>query len=246
MSGAVIVDQHVARALNEVARKIGQAREVDEVLDSIIAAILQSLPEIDQAGISVMHRDGRIETRASSGSLVTDLDQIQFTLHEGPCVDAMDPAIPDDVVRVDDARHEQRWPRYIGDAVAAGMRSQLGLRLYTEEKTIGGLNLYSTSTDVISRDTELMAELFATHAALALGRVRKEAELVHAIGTRGLVGQAIGIVMERHQISSERSFEYLVRVSQTSNTKLRDLALQMIDEYETIGSGEDSGDNPPA
>jgi GAF domain-containing protein len=233
LRGAVIVDEEVARALISVARRIGQARQVDEVLDSIVSVILQSLPEIDHAGITVVHRDGRIETKAWSGSLVTDLDDIQFALNEGPGIDAIDPAIRQDVVRVDNVRHEQRWPRYIKAAVDAGLCSQLGLRLYTEENTIGALNLYSTSTEVISSDTELMAELFATHAALALGRVRKEAELVSAIGTRGLVGQAIGIVMERHRISSERAFEYLVRVSQTSNTKLRDLALQMIAEHDS-------------
>lgn len=225
-----MLDERVARALIDVARKIGQAREVDEVLDSILAAILHSLPEIDHAGISVTHRDGRIVTRNWSGTLVTDLDEIQLELGEGPCVDAMNPSIPDDLVRVDHARHEQRWPRYIPRAVECGLRSQLGLRLYTEEQTIGGLNLYSTSTDVISHDTALMAELFATHAALALGRVRVQAELESAIGTRGLVGQAIGIVMERHQLDADRAFEYLVRVSQDSNTKLRDLAVLLIDE----------------
>jgi len=199
------------------------------------------LPEIDQAGISVTHRDGRIETRTWSGALVTDLDEIQFKLGEGPCVDAMNPSIPDDIVRVDHARHEQRWPTYIPQAVGCGLRSQLGLRLYTEKKTIGALNLYSTSTDVISRDTELMAELFATHAAMALGRVRKETHLATAIGTRGLVGQAIGVVMERHRIGSERAFEYLVRVSQTTNTKLRDLAVHIVT---TTDSGGRTADLP--
>lgn len=80
-----------------------------------------------------------------------------------------------------------------------------------------------------------MAELYATHAATALGRVRKETALVSAIGTRGLVGQAIGIVMERHKIGSNRAFEHLVRVSQTTNTKLRDLATQIVSGSRDFG-----------
>lgn len=235
-----MLDANVTRDLIRFARKLGQAREVDEVLNSIISSILESLPEIDQAGISVTHRDGRIVTRTWSGALVTDLDEIQFQLGEGPCVDAMNPEIPDDVVRVDNARHEQRWPNYIPRAIGCGLKAQLGLRIYTEKATIGGLNLYSTSTDVISHDTELMAELFATHAALALGRVRKETHLVSAIGTRGLVGQAIGIVMERHRIGSDRAFEYLVRVSQSSNTKLRDLAVHIVSAAEDAKAAKPS------
>ncbi|MCW2783714.1 MAG: hypothetical protein JWP74_231 [Marmoricola sp.] len=225
-----MLDAKVTRALNQVARDLGHARELDEVLNTIVASVVQSLPEIDHAGISVTHRDGRIETKVWTDDLVTDLDQLQYDLDEGPCVDAMNTAIPGDIVRVDDARHEQRWPVYIPRAVQAGLRSQLGLRLYTEAETVGGLNLYSTSTDAISHDTELLAEMFATHAALALGRVRTETNFISAMGTRALIGQATGIVMERYDLDAERAFDYLVRVSQTSNTKMRDVAAQLVAE----------------
>lgn len=118
-----MLEDNLTRELIHLTRRTGEAREVDEVLNSIVSSILESLPEIDQAGISMSHRDGRIVTRTWSGALVTDLDDIQFQLGEGPCVDAMNPQIPDDIVRVDYARHEQRWPAYIPRAVGCGLTS---------------------------------------------------------------------------------------------------------------------------
>ncbi len=44
------------------------------------------------------------------------------------------------------------------------------------------------------------------------------------------VARAIGIVMERFQLNEERAFHYLVRVSQTSNVKLRHVALELVQE----------------
>jgi GAF domain-containing protein len=226
-----VLNRVIIDALNQVARELEHSRDVDELLDAIVVSIRESLPEIDHAGISVTHRDGRIETRAWTGDLVIDLDQLQYDLNEGPCVDAMNPGVPDDVVRVDHARHDQRWPGNIPHALEAGLRAQLGLRLYTEEETVGGLNLYSTSADVISEDTEFLAEMYATHAALALGRIRKETQLVQALGTRTLIGQATGIVMERYDLDAHRAFDYLMRVSQTSNVKIRDLADELVNHH---------------
>jgi len=41
------------------------------------------------------------------------------------------------------------------------------------------------------------------------------------------------MVMERYQISEERAFQFLVRVSSTSNIKLRDIAQELIDTANT-------------
>jgi GAF domain-containing protein len=132
------------------------------------------------------------------------------------------------VVVVEHARHDQRWPNYMPKAVAKGLRAQLALRLYTEEETLGGLNLYSTCSDTVDPDARQMAELFASHAAIALGRARHEHQLNEALASRKAIGQAIGIVMERYQIDEDRAFHFLARASQTSNIKLRLIADEVI------------------
>jgi ANTAR domain len=42
------------------------------------------------------------------------------------------------------------------------------------------------------------------------------------------IGKAVGILMERYRLDSDRAFQLLVRTSQDSNTKLRDVAAGII------------------
>ena len=187
----------------------------------------RSLPGIDHVGISIAHRDGRIETKAGTDRLVWDLDTIQYELDEGPCVHAIK---TEPVTIVNDLRHDQRWPRYVPLAVEHGLKAQMGVRLFADGETLGGLNLYSVAVDHIDPGLAHTAELFAAHAALAFGRARREENLGSALASRKVIGQAIGIVMERYQMEEDRAFQYLVRVSQHSNIKLRDVAQELVDQ----------------
>jgi GAF domain-containing protein len=222
-----VLDTELTALLDDLTRQVGETTDVDSVLEAIAAAARNSLDEVDHAGISIVHRDGTIETRAWTRDLVIDLDKLQYDLGEGPCLDAMHAEA--NVVHVDNVRHDQRWPTFIPQAVNLGLRSQLGVRVYVSDKTVGGLNLYSTSADAISEDSAALAHLFATQAAVALGRVRKVEDLMTALETRTTIGQAIGVLMERYKLDEDRAFNFLTRISQTNNVKLRDIAKSVIE-----------------
>ena len=49
-----------------------------------------------------------------------------------------------------------------------------------------------------------------------------------ALESRLVIGQAQGLLMARHSTSSDKAFAVLVRLSQQSNVKLRDLAAQLV------------------
>ena len=53
-------------------------------------------------------------------------------------------------------------------------------------------------------------------------------ELNQALHNRKLIGQAVGILMERYRIEADAAFQFLVRVSSTSNIKLRDVADEVV------------------
>jgi GAF domain-containing protein len=215
-----------AAALTEAARALDGPRSLEESLDAIVEAARSTVPGFDHVGVSLTHGDGRIETMAGTDQLVWELDDLQYRLRQGPCVSAIE---SEPVVLVEHARHEQRWPQYIPEAVGMGLRAQLGIRLYTDSAgTLGGLNLYSTENEVVDSSAVEIAELFATHAAIALGRAQQEHGLNEALMTRKLIGQAIGIIMERYGIDDDRAFHFLIRASNTSNTKLRALAEEVV------------------
>jgi len=131
-------------------------------------------------------------------------------------------------VLVEHAPHDQRWPRYMPAAAKKGLRAQLGVGLFDDEDSLGGLNLYSTSADTVSSDAVQIAQLFASQASIALGRSRHASQLNQALETRKMIGQAIGILMGKHRITEERAFQFLVRASSTSNIKLRSVAEELV------------------
>jgi GAF domain-containing protein len=216
----------ITAALVRVTREITEPHELQATLDMIVETAAHSLPGIDHVGITIASRNGAMETRAGSDALVWELDRMQYEFGEGPCVHAIG---VEPVTTVEWASREQRWPRFMPHAVARGLRSQMGMRLYTERETLGGLNMYSTSSDTIDPDAVHMAELFAAHSALALGHARREEQLSAALATRKVIGQAIGILMERHGLDENDAFAYLTRLSSHTNVKLRTVAREVVE-----------------
>jgi GAF domain-containing protein len=217
----------IARALADSARAMDEPSTLAETLDAIVHAARCSVPGIDAVSISAWNRDGAMETVAGTDQLAWELDEVQYRLGEGPCVDTLR---GERVLLAEHLRHRQEWPRYVQHAVREGVRSQLGLQLSVDEKNLGGLNLYSTSVETLHPESEQVADPFATHAALALRRAREVHHLNTAMDSRKVIGQAIGMVMERYRVPEDRAFMFLVRASSTSNIKLRDIAQDMVDQ----------------
>jgi AmiR/NasT family two-component response regulator len=119
------------------------------------------------------------------------------------------------------------------------LKAQLAVKLYLDDQgTLGGLNLDSTQTEDIDQDAEAIADLFAAHAAIALGQVHQREGLRQALQSRKVIGQAIGILMERYDMNEDRAFDFLLRTSSHANIKLRDVAARLVDESNTT---EDRG-----
>jgi GAF domain-containing protein len=228
----------VAAALAQATRDLNAPQDLDETLHTIVTVARDSMAEIDHAGISLARRGGPVVTRAATDQLVLDLDRLQYEVGDGPCLHAIN---ADTVVRVEDARHEQRWPGFIPQAVRLGLRSQLGVRLHADDQVLGALNLYSMSSDTISDETEQMAELFAAHVALALGHARRIENLSAALESRRVIGLALGLVMQRLELDEDTAFAYLTRVSATTETKLRDVAASIVTEHHARVRGEVAG-----
>jgi GAF domain-containing protein len=221
-------DRDAASALAQAARTIHREDTLEETLAAIAETARISVPGIDHAGISIVTPKGGIETKAATDPIVWEFDRLQYDLGEGPCLSTMR-GTP--VVSVPRARHDQRWPRFMPQALRLGLRSQLAVRLFLDDEgTMGALNLYSTSQEEIDPDAEHVAELFASHAAIALHQAREVEHLNQALESRKVIGQALGIVMERYGLDENHAFSFLLRASSTSNIKVRDIAAQLVED----------------
>jgi AmiR/NasT family two-component response regulator len=63
---------------------------------------------------------------------------------------------------------------------------------------------------------------------MAIGYAREIHNLNEAVRTRGIIGEAVGILMERYKLTDQRAFAFLTRLSQDGNIKLRLVAEEII------------------
>ena len=158
--------------------------------------------------------------------MVEKCDQAQYEAGEGPCVEA---AWDGDLIVIDDFVEETRWPKFVLRSSELGMGSLLACRLAAPQDVIGALNLYARSARAFDNESRDVARVYATHASIALANRRLQVDLRHAYESRGVVGQAMGILVERHRVSPEDAFRMLVKASQTRHVKLRELAAYVIE-----------------
>ncbi|WP_066902791.1 GAF and ANTAR domain-containing protein [Mycolicibacterium houstonense] len=216
----------LAVRMAELARAVASPRSVNDILSDVTATVTELVPGADTAGVLLIGDGGKFESLAGTSSLPHELDELQMTLQEGPCMQA---ALEDVVVRTDDFREESRWPSYSKVAVDMGVLSGLSFKLYTDDRTAGALNLFGFRPKVWDAESETIGTVLAAHAAAALLAGRHSEQLTSALSTRDRIGQAKGIIMERYQIDDVQAFELLRRLSQDSNTKLIDVAQQVIE-----------------
>ncbi|UZN02033.1 GAF and ANTAR domain-containing protein [Cellulomonas sp. S1-8] len=216
----------LATQLSEFARTVQQQQDPHETLVEIVRAAVALVPGCDEASISVVLGRRHVTSEAASGELPKIVDDLQESLGEGPCLTT---AYEHLTVRVPDMATDDRWPRFTAGAVEAGALGMMALQLYVEGDNLGALNLFSRTAGAFDDESEHVGLMFAAHAAVAYSAAHEQAALSRSVETRQVIGQAQGILMERHRVTPAQAFAMLVRVSQHRNEKLRDVAQRLAD-----------------
>lgn len=200
--------------------------DLDATLESITRAAVEVVPDVAFASITVKHGDGRLTTSAPTDPSTLPLDAAQYEYQEGPCYVAATETVH---VTSPHLADDDRFPRYGPVAASAGIRAQAAIRLFEGPDSNGALNLYSLKSGSFE-DLDMLGQLFVHHSAVALAYARQVSQLQEAVRTRQLIGQAVGVTMERFDLDDARAFAFLTRLSQDSNIKLRVVAERLLDE----------------
>ncbi len=219
----------LALRLSELARTLQDEDSVDKTLQAIVDSAVDTVPGAQYAALSVVERRREIHTRAGTAELVFRVDQVQYDTGEGPCLDAV---YEQQTVSLPDMTAEKRWPDFTRCTAELGVLSMLSFQLYVQQDNLGALNLYSAEKHAFDGDSEHIGLLFAAHAAVAMSGAQEQEHLTKAMAARDLIGQAKGILMERHKLTADQAFSVLTRASQQTNTKLVDVARALTDTGE--------------
>ncbi len=230
--------EDLATNFAEIARALYSAHTVEETLQRIVTFSVGTIDGCSGAGISFL-RGNEIVTPVWTEPKVLEVDTMQYTTGQGPCLDAI---AGGDSVYAEDLLTDQRWPTFGPKAAEAGMRSLLSFCLFGDT-TLGALNLYARFPRAFGATDRAKGLIFATHAGVALAAASeledatvaldvetKRLENVHgALASRQVIGRAEGILMQRELITSDQAFDLLRRASQHLNTKLREVAQFVVD-----------------
>jgi GAF domain-containing protein len=217
--------EDLGRLMADVARGWAVSSDLDTTLRGITDTAVSMIPGADSADI-LMIVGKRFESHGSTSDLPEQMDALQQRLGEGPCVDA---ALDARMTRSNDLTEERRWPRFTRHALDAGVRSTLSFQLYTGNHTSGALNLFAKTRHAFDDESVLIGEVLAAHAAIAIAAARTAEQLLSAVASRDLIGQAKGMLMERFRIDATQAFAMLTKLSQDSNTPLAEVATKIVD-----------------
>ena len=208
-----------------------------DAASAMTSIAVQMVPGAELAGLTRMRPGGALVTVGPTDPLVEQVDRVQYELGTGPCVDVL---LSDRPVVAEDLRASREWPEFGRRAAELGVLSMLSYRLHLEDdqdedgqRALGGMNLYARRPGAFDLDRVFpLVTVLASFCALAVwgGSLADRAKHMEAaLDSSRDIGAAQGILMERYKVTRNEAFGLLSVVSQRSNRKLRDIALELVE-----------------
>ena len=182
------------------------------------------------AGIMLMSGDVQQGSVCSSNEVSALIEELQFTLGEGPCVDAHQgnrPVFEPDLADPATAR----WFGFTPPAVAAGARAVFGFPLQVGAVRLGALNLYRDQPGPMTDDQYADSLVLAGVAAQAVLAIQSHAppgalatELEEGANFQFVVHQASGMVSVQLGVSVGEALVRLRAYAFGSDRPLADVA----------------------
>jgi hypothetical protein len=193
--------------------------EADEKAADRLCVACVELLAVDGASISLWHGGEAWGTFGASGTLSRQLDELQFTFGEGPCLDAVAESRP---VLISDLRHPEagRWAALTGAVLDMGIHGVFAMPVAVNGSNVGALDLFRRAPGALD-DDQLRGGLIAAEIAGSQVRdlmQRSKARLADADGPAGdelaqlgrvEVYQATGMIMGQLDLTAA---EALVRL----------------------------------
>lgn len=186
--------------LLEILHGLTDDREAGHGSGARLVTACVNVVAVTGAGIMIMVDGGHRGTLGSSNATMGMVEELQFTLGEGPCLDShrlgrpvFEPSLADPIV--------PRWPAFTPPAVKAGVRAIFGFPLQIGAIRLGALDVYVDQpgdlNEVQLADALVMADV-VTHEILELQAGAPPGALASELDTadnlRTVVHQASGML----------------------------------------------------
>ncbi len=184
--------------------------------------------------VTLMARPPSVEVLAAAGRNAEQIAELQFSLGEGPCMDAFLACQP--TYATDLANHGGRWPMFAAQATELGVAAEFSLPLHLGAAPVGVLDLSREEPGMLSEDQ--LADAFAaaeivTDAVLLLQSLSESSELATLLEPAGLdrlvVHQATGVISAQLDITIADALATLRAAAFRSDRSIYELAVDVVD-----------------
>jgi hypothetical protein len=187
------------------------------------------------AGVTVMTGDGVRGVSAASDPGSARLEELQFTLGEGPCLEAYASRRPVLIPELADGAMT-RWPAYTPAVVGTGVRGVFAFPLQIGAARLGVLDVFRDRAGALTADELRRAVVLADATVAALldhhehhdGGDAGRADLDEAIEDRAELFQAQGMVMVQLGISIGEAMARMRAYAYTQDRRLSDVAHDVV------------------
>ena len=146
--------------LTLLALAVLRERSLADDLQRLTQLTSQHIPVSSGASIALLV-DGQPSTIAITDHVALELDLVQYTNDEGPCITAL----AGSAIRVGCLPDDQRFPHFAVGAADQRVLSVLSTPIMYDDTTIGTLNIYSRQTDAFDDNDQTVANLICAQAA---------------------------------------------------------------------------------
>ena len=232
------------RRLAILGRLLGQR---DGFTTSRLCQVCADVTGSTGAGIMLMAGDIPRGSVCSTDTVSALIEQLQYDLGEGPCVDAYHqdrPVLEPDLAQPD----VPRWMGFTGPAVEAGARAVFGFPLQVGAVRLGALNIYNDRPGGLTDDQYIDALVMADVAAQAVLLLQADAppetvavDLESNANFQYVVHQASGMVAAQLDVTVSQALIRLRAYAFGNNRTLTDVARDVVDRR--LRFDADSGEN---
>jgi hypothetical protein len=200
-------------------------------IQRLCRAAARSLPATGVA-VSLIAETGNQVTLASSGGRTERLEELQFCLGEGPCLEAYATRRP--VITADlDAAAGTRWPGYVREVQEHGVRAVFAFPLQVGAARMGAMDVYRDEIGGLTQEALAQAFTFADVATTTLldsqsSTGETDEMLRDAMDTRHEVFQAQGIVMVQLGVPLAEAVSRIRAYAYARSERLSDVANDIV------------------
>lgn len=213
-----------------------------------LCEVCAEVTEMTGAGIMLMDGSAPRGSICSTDAVSTTVEDVQFELGEGPCIDAFHlehPVLEPDLVK----DGGPRWPGFSPPAITAGVRAIFGFPMQVGATRIGALNLYRDQPGPITDDQHADALVMADVAAQSVLLLQAgapagvlAAELEAGGDFKVLVHQATGMVAAQLNVAVGQALVRLRAHAFGNGRGLTDIARDVVERRLRFDTDTDNFD----